>query len=63
MTDYAHVKDRLSRLNDPEARWELGEDARRAELAALADAYLLELIEANERLSAILYPKLVEKPA
>lgn len=57
---YADLRERLARLNDPEARFELGEDARRAQLAALADQYLEELLESHDRYENLLYlPKVV----
>lgn len=59
---YADLRARLDRLNDPEARFELGEDARRAQLASLADQYLPELLDAYERLATVLYPRLAEQP-
>jgi len=58
-TDCGAVRERLARLNDPEARWELGEDARRAELASLADAHLENLMDEVERLRRVLFPKAV----
>ena len=55
---YGTLRHELARLNDPEARFELGEDARRAQLAGLADRYLLELLDGYERLERVLVPKL-----
>lgn len=52
---YDDLRRRLERLNDPMSRWELGEEARRAELAALAEQYLPDLVASHDRLAAVLY--------
>lgn len=59
MDKYADLRARIERLNDPGARFELGEDARRAQLASLADQYLLPLLDDYERVAAVLYPKVL----
>ena len=59
MSKYAHLRADLERLNDPEARFELGEDARRAQLAGLADKYLLTLLDDHDRMEMILLPRSV----
>lgn len=62
-TDYAELRATLERLNDPEARFELGEASRNAALAALADKYLLTLLDTCERLEAVLVPRVVHEHA
>lgn len=57
--DYTGLRVRLEQLNDPESRFELGEDARRAALASLADEYLLPLLDSYERLERVCYPRVV----
>ena len=51
--------DRLARLLNAEARYERGEAATRAELAALADEHLMPLACELRRLRLVLYPRLV----
>ena len=60
MKDYTELRRGLERLNDPEARFELGEASRNAALAAAADEHLLPLIDEVERLRRVLVPRAVE---
>lgn len=57
---YIDLRMKLERLNDPEVRFELGEDARRAQLATLADQHMLELLDSYERLERVCYPHPLE---
>lgn len=51
------VRAAWDRLVDPEARWERGEAATRASMAALAELYLPEILNRLEWTEATLYPR------